>query len=161
MAISITINNKTFSIPVAGEDPGWGEDTTAWIQEASKILNTLFGGGDLAETTATIDNNITSAQNINGLVFNPATIRAAFIEYSIYRVSDTTQSGTAEVGFMLAVYDNNGTSGNKWIFTREFGGDSGVTIDVTDAGQFTFTSTDIGSTNYSGTMRFKARTISQ
>lgn len=161
MPIPITINNQTFNIPVPGEDPGWGEDTTAWIEEISKVVNSLFGSGDILESSSSIANNQSVAQVITGLAFDPATVRAAVVEYSIYRLSDSAQSGNAESGFILAVYDNNASSGSQWTIARDHNGEAGVTIDITDAGQFTYLSDDIGTSNYSGVMTFKARALSQ
>lgn len=161
MAISLTINNKTFNIPVAGEDPGWGEDTTGWIREVNKVVNSLFGPGDILETTFNVANNVSSSADIVGLAFNPSTIRAAHIEYSIYRISDSETSGNAETGEIKLIYDDNASSGNKWSFSQEYTGDAGVTFDITDTGQLTYTSTDIGATGYTGTMKFKATALSQ
>ena len=161
MAISITINNKTFNIPVAGEDPGWGEDTTAWIREISTVVNSLFGTGDLVESSANIANNQASAQPITGLAFDPGTVRAAVVEYSVYRISDSENSGNTESGTIILGYDNNAAPGSQWIIARDYAGESGIDIDITDAGQLTYTSDDIGAANYTGTIKFRARALSQ
>lgn len=161
MAISITINNKTFNIPVAGEDPGWGEDTTGWIREVSAVLNSLVGAGDILESNANIANAQGAPQNIVGLSFDPSTVRAAVVEYSVYRISDTNASGNAETGVIYMVYDNSAAPGSQWTLSRDFEGDAGIGIDIADTGQLTYTSDDIGNAGYSGTMTFKARTLSQ
>jgi hypothetical protein len=161
LPISITINNQTFSIPVPGEDPGWGEDTTAWINEISKVVNNFFGTGDILESSASIANDQTVAQAITGLAFDPATVRAAVIEYSVYRLSDTETSGNIENGTILVAYDNNATVGSKWVLSRDYSGESGVDIDITDAGQLTYLSDDIGTSNYSGIITFRARALTQ
>ena len=158
---TLVINNVTYNYPGPGEDPGWGEDATGWAEEVTSVLSSLLGAGDILETTFNVANNVTSATNITGLSFDTATVRSAVIEYSIYRISDTTTSGKAETGVLDIVYDNSASSGNKWLLSQESNGDSGITFDITDAGQFTYTSTDIGSTNYSGVFKFKARTTSQ
>ena len=161
MAISITVNNKTFSIPVAGEDPGWGEDTTAWIREISRVVNSLFGTGDILESTAAIANNQSSAQDILGLAFDPGTVRSALVEYSIYRTSDSSAAGNSESGLILLSYDNDAAAGSKWVLSRDYAGESNVTIDITDAGQLTYESSDIGSSNYVGEIKFRARALTQ
>ena len=161
MAISVTINNKTFNIPVAGQDPGWGEDTTSWILEINSLVSSLFGAGDIVESSSNIANNQTTSQNVIALLFDPSIIRAAVVEYSVYRVSDETPSGTVETGTLELVYDNNASGGSKWQLAREFVGDANISIDITDAGQLTYQSGNIGSTNYSGVIKFKARALSQ
>lgn len=161
MAVTVIINNKSFVIPSPGEDPGWGEDTTGWIVEANKVINSIFSGGDIIETSTTIGNDQTTPQAVVGLLFNPATIRAAVVEYSVYRISDSTQSGQAESGRIEIVYDNNASPGSQWLLSQEAGGSSGVSFDITDAGQFTYVSSDIGAVGHSGLMKFKARTLSQ
>lgn len=161
MPITITVNNKSFNIPVPGEDPGWGGDTTDWIREISSVVNSLFGAGDILESNATIENNQSVAQDITGLAFDPSTVRAAFIEYSVYRISDTNPSDNVESGNIYIVYDNAATSGSQWLLSREHSGESGIDINITDGGQLTYTSNDLGITNYSGVISFKARTLSQ
>lgn len=161
MSVAVTINNKTFNIPVPGEDPGWGEDTTGWIEEANKVIASLFGPGDILEASASIANDQTTVQTVIGLAFDPGTVRSAVIEYSIYRTSTSTTSGKAETGKMEIVYDNNASAGNKWLLSQETTGDSGVVLDITDAGQLEYTSSDIGATGYTGTIKFIAKALSQ
>ena len=159
--IPLTVNNTTFNYPGAGEDPGWGEDATAWASAVTQVLNSLLGPGDLLETTFNAANNISSAEEVVGLLFDTGTVRAAIIEYSLYRVSDSTPSGAAESGTMIMVYDTSASAGNKWLLVQESTGDAGIALTVTDSGQFEYTTTDIGSVNYSGVLKFKARTLTQ
>ncbi|PCI45881.1 MAG: hypothetical protein COB41_00385 [Proteobacteria bacterium] len=161
MSITVVINNTSFKIPSPGEDPGWGDDTTAYLVEVSKVLNSLLGPGDLLETTFNVANDISVAEDIVGLAFDTGTVRAVIIEYSSYRVSDANPSGNAETGVLMMIYDNSASAGNKWLLVQDSSEDSGITFSVTDVGQFQYTSTDIDSTNYSGVLKFKARTLSQ
>lgn len=162
MSVSLTVNNTTYIFPSPGDEPGWGEEVTGWATEVTNVLSTLVGAGDILETSFTVTNNQSTAADVSGLAFSTATVRSAFIEYSIYRTSDTNTSGNAETGVILLVYDNSASTGNKWLISNgPYVGDAGVSFTVTDAGQVQYTSTDIGSTNYSGTMKFKARTTTQ
>jgi len=161
MAVTVVINNTEFNIPSPGEDPGWGGEVTDAIVEISEVLNSLLGPGDLLETTFNLANNVASVENVVGLAFDTATVRAAIVDYSVYRVSDSTPSGSAQTGTLIMIYDNSAGAGNKWLVAQDATGDVGVSFSVTDTGQIQYTSTDIGSTNYSGTMKFKARTLSQ
>lgn len=157
----LVINNTTYNYPGTGEDPGWGDDATGWAEAVTGVLNTLLSSGDLLETTFNIANNISASTNVVGLSFDTATVRAAVIDYSIYRISSTNASGQSETGQLFIVYDNSASSGNQWLLSRETNGDAGVNFDITDSGQFTYTSNDIGATGYSGVMKFKAKTLSQ
>jgi len=157
----LTIDNITYNYPGAGEDPGWGEDATGWAEGVTNVVNTLQGPGDILETTFNIANNQISPVNVNGLAFDTGVVRSAKITYSIYRISTANPSGNTESGTIDIVYDDSATSGNKWLIIQEAAGDSGVLFDITDSGQFTYTSTDINSTGYSGIMKFKASTLGQ
>jgi hypothetical protein len=161
MSVTLTVNNIPFEYPVSGDEPGWAEGATGWAEEVTEVLGELLGPNDIIETTFNIQNNISTFTNIASLSFNTGEVRGAAINYTIYRVSDTTTSGKAESGTINIVYDNAAASGSKWTYTV-FGvnGNSGVTFDVTDAGQFQYKSTDIGSAGYSGVMTFRAKSLS-
>jgi len=161
MARNLIVDNTTYVYPDPGEDPGWGESASDWAEAVTDVLASLLSSGDILETTFNVANNISSPTNVTGLAFNTGTVRSAVITYSIYRVSSTTTSGKAETGTLYIVYDNSASSGNKFLLTQEATGNSGVTFDITDAGQFTYISTDIGATSYSGTMRFTAKALGQ
>lgn len=161
MARELVVNNVTFNYPEPGEDPGWGGEATDWAEEVTDVLNSLLGAGDILETTFNVANNVSVAANVIGLAFTATAVRAAVIEYSIYRTTDSSTSGNAETGMMNIVYDNNASSGNKWLLSRMQDGESGVVFDITDGGQFTYTSSNIAGANYSGVMHFKSRTLAQ
>lgn len=159
--ISLTINNITFEYPAPGADPGWGEDATGWAEAVTEAINSLLGVGDILETTFNVGNDVSVAEEVTGLAFNTSTVRAATIDYSIYRTSDANPSGNAETGSITIVFDDNAPATEKWIMVQKADGDAGVEFFISDAGQFSYTSTDIDSTNYSGILKFKARTLAQ
>lgn len=161
MAREIVVNNQTFNIPEPGQDPGWGLETTDWMEEVSDVLNTLQGNGDIIETDFVLGNNQTSAANISGLSFDNSTVRAAIIEYAIHRTTDSVTSGKTETGLIKAFYDANASS--PWQFSLERIGNSGITFSITNtgsSGQFQYTSSNLSGANYSGKITFKARTVS-
>lgn len=162
MPITLTVNNIPYQYPVSGDSPGWGGPATDWAAEVTLVLNELQGSTDIVQTPFAIANNISSPTNIVGLSFNTGLVRAAVIDYSVYRTSTLNPSGKAESGVMGIVYDNLASSGNKWGLVL-YGGDgvSGVNFSITDVGQFQYTSTDIGTAGYSGIMRFRARSLAQ
>lgn len=158
MSTPLVVNGTLYNYPTSGEDPNWAEEASGWSEAVTDVLGTLLAPGDILETTFSISNNITSAQNVNGLLFDSGTNRSAVISYSVYRTSTSTTSGKAEVGTMTLVYDDDATSGSKWSLMQTANGDAGVVFNVTDAGQITYLSSDIGSAGYSGTIHFKAST---
>jgi hypothetical protein len=161
LAVSVTINNKTYSIPSPGEDPGWGEATTDWIVEANKVIANLFGPGDILQTSFNLSNNVIVSQPLLALSFNATLIRSAFIEYSVYRRSDSNPFGNVESGIIQLIYDNDAPINEKWKMTREYSEDSGIDFFVNDLGQLSYTTTDIGAAGHTGVIKFRARALSQ
>jgi hypothetical protein len=158
----LIVNNNAYAYPDPGQEPGWGESATAWAQAVTDVLNTLVAPGDILETNFTIGNNVSSFTNINGLAFDGAVVRAANITYSVYRTTTAMPSGTVEQGTILLTYDNAGSVGNKWKVSIQSDVTAGVTFACTDSGQVQYISTDMTpSTGYTGTIVFKARTLSQ
>lgn len=158
---TLVVNNITFNYPDPGSDPGWGGDATDWAKEVTTVLATLLGTNDIIQTSALIANNQTAVTDVSKLFFNPSSSRAANINYSIYRRSDTNTSGIVESGTIYITYDNSASAGNKWVLAHASGGSGGVLFNITDAGQVQYKSTDIGSTNYVGQIKFSAKVLDQ
>ena len=161
MSRNLIIDNITYIYPDTGEDPGWGESASDWAEAVTDVVNSLLSPGDILETTFNVANNISSPTNITGLAFNTGVVRSAIITYSIYRISTLTPSGKAETGQLNIVYDNSAGVGNKFLLSQEAVGNAGVTFNITDAGQFTYISTDIDSAGYSGTLKFSGKVHGQ
>lgn len=161
MAVQLIVNGNTYNYPEAGEDPQWGEDASAWAVAVTDTLSTLSGTNDILNSTATIANNVSVAADINGLLFNPTNVRSALIQYSVYRASSSTLLGNAESGVIELVYDNNASSGSRWITSQIKNGDAGIVFSILDSGQVQYISTNIGATSYVGTMKFSAKTFTQ
>lgn len=162
MAKTITISGTSYSLP-SQNDPGpWGEDLSDLIEAMSTVLNTLNGTGDILTTNFTIADaqgthpSSTGAANVTGLSFDVGTVRSAIVSYSIYRSTDSAELG--EVGFMLLTYM---TDADAWTMTRYANDDAGVAFFISDAGQVTYTSTDMAGASYSGLMKFKASAFTQ
>ncbi len=154
MAVTLTVNNKEFLYPQVGEEPGWGEDATAWAEEVTDVLNALAGPDDILQTTVTINNNQASAANIAGLLFNTATVRSAVIDYNIYRT--TSLNEVVEAGTLLIMYKS---VANEWSVSQILNGDAEVYFTITTTGQLQYTSSSLAGTSYTGTMTFEAAAI--
>ena len=161
MSVPLTIANNTFQYPTSGEDPGWGADATDWAIAVTEVLNTLVAPSDILETSYIINNNTVVQTDINRLFFDPGTVRAANITYSVYRVSTANPSGHTESGVIYLNYDNSASLGSKWNLGQNKIGDASITFNITDAGQVQYTATDIGAAGYQSTIKFIAKTLSQ
>lgn len=159
MARQLVIQGTTYNFPDPSEDPNWGAEVSDWAEAVTDVLSTFLGPGDILQSTATIANNQSVAASISGLIFDPAQVRAANVTYSIYRTSASSPSGFAETGTMYLIYDNNASSGNKWILSQRTTGNSGVVFSVTDLGQIQYTSSNLLGGSYSGTLKFSAKTL--
>lgn len=159
MPIAITIAGTTYNYPVSGDDPNWAGDATDTILALAAVVNTLFAPGDILTTSFAISNNIQVATNINGLLFDPGTVRAANVTYVVYRTSDDNPAGNTESGTFQINYDDDATVGSKWSLTTIANGDAGMSVSVLDSGQFQYISSDIGSLGYSGSITFTAKSL--
>lgn len=154
----LIVNNTPYNYPTSGDEPGWGNDATAWAVGVTNVLSDLLGPNDILETAFNVANNQTSFSDVTGLIFNAASVRAAEITYAVFRVSTANPSGFAETGTIQIVYDNN----VGWYINQgNILASSGVTFSITGAGQVQYKSTDIGSLNYTGTMKYRAKTLQQ
>jgi hypothetical protein len=146
MSISVIVNNIPFQIPVSGEQPEWGESLTSYLVEVAKVLNSLKGANDILETGATISNNVTTYSDIPDFKFNAATVRSFAVTGSITRTSGSTK-----------VYESFTLNGLRtdtdWVLQQEGFGDSGVTLNITPAGQVQYISSDI--TGSTGLIKFR------
>lgn len=161
MSTPLVISGTSYNYPGSGESPNWGPDATDWAAAVTEALNTLLAPGDILETTFTIDNNTSVATNVNGLLFDSGTVRAANIDYAVYRTSTSNPAGNAETGTMYLIFDDSASAGTKWKLTQKVDSAAGVVFLIGDDGQIQYLSSDIGATGYSGMITFRAKTLSK
>lgn len=155
----VIIQGTTYLIPKEGTNPPWGEELNDYLKAIGIALSTVVGPADIVETSATIANNQAVAANVPGLSFDPAEVRGAFVEYTIYRSTDSAVK--KETGLLTLLFDAAASIGNKWSFNRESDDDSAVILTVTDGGQVQYTSSNMAGTGYSGKITFRGRGILQ
>lgn len=163
MPITLTVNNIPFEYPEPGDSPGWGQPATDWAQQVTIALQDLQGITDIAQEAFTISNNVTSPTNVTGLTFNTGLVRAATINYSIYRTytSGPTTFDLVESGIITIAYQNLASPGSKWLVAQgPVVGNAGVTLTMTDAGQFQYQSSNLSGTT-TGVIHFRAKTLGQ
>ena len=88
MSRQLQIGNKVFNYPDTGDNPGWGEDATAWAQAVTTALETVQGTNDIPATTTALANNVAVETPIAGLSFNLVQVRRTTIQYVVVRVFD-------------------------------------------------------------------------
>lgn len=161
MSIELTIAGTTFDYPTSGEDPNWGEQASAWSLAVTQALNTLLAPGDILQTTFTIENDISVPKNVNGLLFDSGTVRAANVSYTVYRTSTSEPSGFAETGVLYLIFDDSAAVGQKWKMTQQANGTSGVSLTIGDNGQIQYISSAMDTAGYMGTICFSARVLNR
>ena len=167
MAVLLTISGVPYSYPETGE-VDWGEDATTWAQAITKQVNNLTTVGDIAATSAVIQNSATKTA-VTNLVFSTVYTKGAFIEYNISRT--TSSSYFYETGLLILTYNPLETDPNlKWNITKYHSGSSGPTIDgvqftaesiAGNKGQVYYTSDTVPDPglNYSGNIKYRARVL--
>ncbi len=153
MSRQLQIGNKVFSYPDAGDNPGWGEDATAWAQAVTTALSTVQGPNDIPATSTALANNVAVDTAIAGLSFNLTEVRRTTIEYVIVRVFDSGNTTITESGTITGDYD-----GTDFSIAIETTDDSGVRFNSNNLGQIVYQSDD-KTDNVSITMTYEAKTI--
>lgn len=157
MPISLNIQGTIYEVPVPGEDPNWGEGFTAWVQAITDTVNLLLGPDDILPRSSNILNDQAAPVLIRGFFFNPATVRAANIQYTIFRQTDTQT--VVENGEMLLNYNATAPVNEKWKISQDRSGNTFTLFTITDDGQFYYTTNDLTGANYTGTVRFSAKSL--
>jgi hypothetical protein len=159
MTVPLVINGTTYNYP-STNDELWGVEATAWSQAVTDQLAVSVTNGDISQQTlVSITNNQVAPANVTNLAFDSADIRAAFVEYYIYRVWNSGANEVVECGTLYVAFKD---LANEWTITQVGQNieNAGVTIDITNGGQVTYTSDNkTPSTLYSGTMKFRARIL--
>lgn len=159
---TLTINGQVIEFPESAESPNWAPAIIQFAQAVEGGLAIAIGTFDIAPQAFTIDayNSATNV-DITNLSFPIANVRAVFIRYSVYR---TTDAATAyEAGDMIAMYNPNNPPTQKWALSRgnRTGGDGQITFNVTDNGQFRFSTTPLAGNDHEGKIVFDARSLEQ
>lgn len=148
--IPLIVSGNTYQFPSDGEDPGWGGEVTEWARAVTEALASVLGPGDILPTDFEIVDNMPTPQNVVGLTFDGALVRAANVTYAIVRGSIT------QVGTLYLSYNGTAAAGMQWTLSEQLSNDAGVRFSVTDAGQVQYISSSTGT---NGQMRFSAKTL--
>lgn len=161
MAKSLTVNGYTFEYPENRDNPGWGEESAAWAEAVTGVLTEVAGQGDIVQRIATILQSTAAGEAnkkpINGFFIDPAVVRGAVCEYSIYRKDSNEER--VEVGQLYIGHKDSGFE-----LVQVGGGSSGVTLLIEPSGQvhyYTSTTAPMSGTNYEGYIKFRARALTK
>ena len=161
MAIPLIIKGTLVEIPSSAQSPNWAPGIIAAFRALAEAVNSITGTYDIAPQIQNIDaNNSSNDVVITNLAFPISEVRSATIFYSVYR--KTEDSGppdgqeVAEGGVLLVVYNASNPTTNKWEITRDFAGDAQITFEISDTGQFSFSTTPLTGINHEGIISFRA-----
>lgn len=161
---SITINNQVISFPNSSASPDWSPSLVQFAEAVAAALSTAVNPNDVAPQVFALDSyNSASNVNIPNLAFPTSTVRAVFIHYSVYRA--TSSANADEAGDMIAIYNPNNSTGLKWSLTQgnitSGTGGGKIAFNVTDTGQFQFSTTPLAGSSHTGALSFDARALAQ
>lgn len=158
MAKELTVGTETFEYPENGETVGvWGEEATAWSEAVTKLLGTLQGSNDIPVTSFSFLDNISTPSNILGMAFNTSSggVLGVKVEYVVERVYNSGSSVLVESGTIIGNFD-----GSIFSISQEVVGNAEITISVTNAGQFQYTSSALTNPT-TNVIKFKASALDQ
>lgn len=157
--VVLTINGSSFEFPKNNEDPNWAQDVTAWAQAITQAVEGILNNAGQVIGFQAIDNNTTNT--LDDLLFSTVTTRAIHISYVVHRVSDSTTNGSIESGYLIATYDGAASPGSKWQITSTVNGNAGIIFTMSDSGQMSYTTSDIGATNHVGKISYLVKVFNQ
>lgn len=165
MPKTVTINNKSFIIPEAG-DQNYAEDNTAYLVEIAEVLNSVQSPLDIVETDFVFANNQTTLTDVNNLTFFTSDVASFICDYVITRDNGSTK--ITERGQLIGFQGSSGWEMSRTNVSNDVtnvsfpssDGHIGVEFEITPAGQVQYTSDNYPSQTI-GLITFKAKTVSQ
>jgi hypothetical protein len=155
MSKTVQIGSNIYTIPEEGDNPGWGEDLTAYLEAIADALANVQGPNDILITSANLNNNQTTFANVAGLQFNTAQVQAIEVKYLIIREYDAGATVVTESGTISGNYD-----GSTFFISTQHVGDAGITFDVTNTGQVQYQSSNLAN-HVTSVIRFQGKTIDE
>lgn len=148
----LQVGDESFIYPIQGSDE-WGEEAGAngWAGKVTEVLASLFGPHDILPTEAILSS---TSGNIPGLKFDTAAVKQVTIQAVIKRTYADATPTEAESLIIQGAYN-----GSDFLISATYtGDDTGVEIDVTSIGQFTYTAESKLNTD-SLTIKFSAKAL--
>lgn len=152
----VVISGSTYYVPVAGQNPQWGDDLHDTVVALATVSGSINPPGSITPTSFNLANNVSSAANITGATFDVSLVQSFELTYSIYRstsINEAPQAGTLTGTFHRIA--------NTWDMANEFNGNGGIVFSITAGGQIQYTSSNMSGTSYAGVIKFSATAILQ
>jgi hypothetical protein len=92
----ITIGNQTFKLPIDGRG-NWGEEATAILEALAEASQLIQGPNDVLLSTANLENNQTSLENLGNLTFNTGQVLGVQIDFFIRRTYNPSYPETVKI----------------------------------------------------------------
>lgn len=159
MSVTIIIQGTPIEFPSSGESPNWAPAVIEFAQATEQALLSAVGPYDIAPRVFNLIDNTNSNLPITDLNFPTAAVRAGYINYSVFRTSDSETR--SEVGNIICVFDSSKPVDKKWTVTRDYTGDASCTFKITDEGQVQITTVALSGTYDSGKVSFSAQALQQ
>lgn len=156
----ITIAGNVIDFPSTAQSPDWSESIIQFALAVESALSSVVGSFDVAPQSFVLDSyNPGSNIDVPNLSFSTASVRAAFIRYSVYR--NTSSTTVTESGDMIIVYNPTNPVGNKWEVIQQRVGDASVLLTITDTGQMQITTSTLAGLSHSGKLAYSAQAFAQ
>lgn len=151
---NITLDGEIIEFPNSAASPNWAPAVIRFAELVANSLNAFAGPYDVSKQVVPLNVDVNTNVDAPLLNFPVAAVRGAFIRYTVYRKSDTVTK--VKAGNLIAVYNPDGTPGNKWDLTDVFSGQNILNFSVTDEGQVQYTTTALGGIYTEGTLTYTA-----
>ncbi len=155
----ITIQGSLVDFPNSAAEPNWAEAVIQFAELTATALSGLVGAGDVSPQIYTMVADTNSDVDLPSLQFATSVVRAATINYSVYRTTNT--GNAAESGMLQLIYNPNNAPTQKWEFTQQKVGEGDITFTVLDTGQVQFSSTALGGSDHVGKITYYAKALLQ
>jgi len=120
MSIKITIGTHVIDFPTSGTDANWAEAVTDFAVFASETINGISSPYDIIAQVTEL-NQASETVPLTGS-FDPASVRAFSLNYSISRTATNSADNITETGTVTGTYTASG-----WILYDEYTGNRSST----------------------------------
>jgi len=163
MSIQIEIQGTIVNFPSSGESPLWSTAIIQFAQLVETAVTSAVGTYDVTAQTYNIDAyDVGTNVVIPNLVFDNTVVRSATLIISTYRTNTTGPVTLSETRTIDIVYNPANATNNKWEIAQvRTGASANITFNITDAGQFRFTTTTTGAGTHLGVLSFSGKALTQ
>lgn len=152
----LVVGNDSFDFPTEGENGNYGEQVTSWAEAVTDALTTVQQPNDLSRTTAQILNNVSVPTAVSGFLFDSSEVVSINAEFVVNRSTSSPSVVLVQSGVIEGNYD-----GSEWVITVRSIKNAGISFDISNSGQITYTTNNMIGANYSGQIIFRAKVFNE